>query len=65
MINVPDTSKYNIITSLNGTEVESSLTIMNTQSSDVGTYNCYAENIIGSDRKSAVLTVNGKACLQF
>ena len=36
------------------------LTIMNTQSSDVGRYTCFAKNIIGSDRSSGVLTVNSK-----
>jgi len=60
MINVSDTSKYNVSSSVNGTVVMSSLTIMNTQSSDVGTYTCHAENIIGIDRSSGILTVNGK-----
>ena len=49
---------------MNGTIVVSSLTIINTQSSDVGTYTCHAKNIIGSDRSSAVLTVNGKFIFQ-
>ena len=38
--------------------VKSSLTIINPQSSDVGTYTCHAENIIGSDRSSGML-LNG------
>ena len=58
-------SDHNISSIVSGIVVESLLTIFNTQSSDVGTYNCYAENIISIDRNSAVLTVNGKACLQF
>jgi len=45
---------------VNGTVVMSSLTITNTQSSDVGTYTCQAENSIGIDRSSGILTVNGK-----
>ena len=40
--------------------VVSSLTITNAQSSDVGTYTCHAENIIGSDRSFGILTINGK-----
>jgi len=60
MINVSDTSKYNISSSVNGTVVMSSLTITNTQSFDVGAYTCQAENTIGIDRSSGILTVNGK-----
>jgi len=60
MINVSDTSKYNVSSSVNGTVVMSLLTIMNTQSSDVGTYTCQAENSIGIDISSGILTVNGK-----
>ena len=59
MINMSDTSKYNISNSLNETAVKSSLTIMNTQPSDVGTYTCHAQNIIGSDSSSGILTING------
>ena len=37
---------------------------MSAQSSDVGKYTCHAENIIGTDRSSGILTVNGKfVCL--
>ena len=60
MVNVSDTSKYNISSSVNETVVKSFLTITNAQSSDVGTYTCHAENIIGIDRSSGILTVNGK-----
>ena len=60
MINVSDATKYNVSNTLNETVVMNSFTIINTQTSDVGTYTCFAENIIGSDRRSAVLTVNGK-----
>ena len=62
MVNVSDTSKYNKTSSVNETSVESFLTIMNAQSSDVGTYTCQAENILGIDRSYGILTVNGK-CL--
>ena len=44
---------------MNGTLITSLLTIMNTQSSDVGRYTCVAESIIGSDQTSGVLTING------
>ena len=60
MINISDASKYNKSTLVNGTSVESLLTIINTQSSDVGTYTCQAENIIGNDSSSGILVVNGK-----
>ena len=60
MINISDASKYNKSTLVNGTSVESLLTIINTQSSDVGTYTCQAENIIVNDSSSGILVVNGK-----
>ena len=59
VMNASNSNNYQISNSLNETVVISSLTIVNAQSSDVGTYTCHAENIIGSDRSSAVLTVNG------
>jgi len=60
MINVSDTSKYNVSSSVNGTVVMSSLTILNAQSFDIGRYTCYAENIIGIDTRSGILIENGK-----
>ena len=36
------------------------LQIINPEISDAGTYTCYAENVVGSDNSSAILTVNGK-----
>ena len=66
MICVSNTSKYIISNSSNVTMVISSLTITNTQSSDVGRYTCVAENFIGSDQSSGVLSVNGKQqCLYY
>ena len=62
MINVSDAS-YNVSDSLNGTVVESLLSIENVQSFDVGTYTCNAENFIGTDRSSGILTVNGEFVL--
>ena len=60
-INVSDSSKYYVSSdSFNGTVVKSSLSILNAQSLDVGAYTCQAENIIGIDRSSGLLTVNGK-----
>ena len=60
MIDVSNASKYIISNSFNGTKVISLLTIMNTRSSDVGRYTCFAENVNDSDQSSGVLTVNGK-----
>ena len=65
LIDVSNASKYIISNSSNKTMVISLLTIMNTQSSDVGRYTCFAENIIGSDQSSGVLTVNGKNFTQI
>ena len=56
---VSDASKYNVSNSLNGIVIKSLLTIVSAQSSDVGKYTCQAENIIGTDRSSGILTVNG------
>ena len=62
MVNLSDISKYNSSSMyLNESIIESSLDIINVKSSDVGTYTCEAENIFGTDRSSAVLTVNGKS----
>ena len=51
--------------SLNTTTISSTLTIMNVQSSDVGTYTCNATNVVSSDTSSGVLTVNGELLLQL
>ena len=48
------------IMSLNTTIISSTLTIMNVQSSDVGTYTCNATNVVSSNTSSGVLTVNGE-----
>jgi len=64
MIDVSDTGKYMIIsTSLNTTTTENKLTVYNVTSSDVGTYTCNASNIIGYDKTSGILTINGKLIL--
>ena len=60
MINVSNGSKYNVSNTVNETTVISLLTISNANSSDVGTYTCQAENIIGIGQSSGILTVNGK-----
>ena len=53
--------KYTIsVMSLNTTTISSTLTLMNVESSDVGTYTCNATNIVSSDISSATLTVNGE-----
>ena len=43
--------------------INSTLTIMNVQSSDVGTYTCNATNVVSTDISSGVLTVNGEFLL--
>ena len=59
-----NTMKYTIsMMSLNTTTISSTLTIMNVQSSDVGTYTCNATNVVSSDTSSGVLTVNGELLL--
>ena len=59
-----NTMKYTIsMMSLNTTIINNTLTIMNVQSSDVGTYTCNATNVVSSDTSSGVLTVNGKLLL--
>ena len=64
MINISNTSKYNISNSISGTVIKSALTIMDTNLFDVGNYTCHAENIFGDDQDDAVLVVNGKlTCL--
>ena len=64
MINLSNNSKYNIsLMALNESVIESTLDIINVESSDVGLYTCEAENIIGKDQSSGVLTVNGKCSL--
>ena len=49
--------------SLNTTTNSSTLTIMNVQSSDAGTYTCNANNVLSSNTSSGVLTVNGELLL--
>ena len=63
-VNEGNTMKYTITEmSLNITTISSTLTIMNVQSSDVGTYTCNATNVVSSDTSSGVLTVNGELLL--
>ena len=59
-VNETNTMKYTISMSSNATTNSSTLTIMNVQSSDVGTYTCNATNVLSSDTSSGVLTVNGE-----
>ena len=48
---------------LNTTAISSTLTIMNVQLSDVGTYTCNATNVVSTDTSSGVLTVNSELLL--
>ena len=52
--------KYNISVGRIPGRVESLFTIVNPETSDAGTYTCHAENVVGSDNSSGILTVNGK-----
>ena len=52
-----------MISILNTTTISITITIMNVQSSDVGTYTCNATNVVSSDTSSGVLTVNGELLL--
>ena len=65
MINISDASKYRLFNISNGTVITSALAIENAESPDVGTYTCYAENIIGSDRSSGILTINGMCVFPY
>jgi len=59
MVNVADTSKYSTFSTPLGAAVISFLVVFNAQSSDVGTYTCEAQNIVGTDQSFGILTVNG------
>ena len=58
-----DTSKYMITDSHLVTSVTNILSLVNVQSSDVGTYTCNATTVVSTDTSSGILTVNGE--LQF
>ena len=61
IVDEANTMKYTIsMMSLNTTAISSTLTIMNVQSTDMGTYTCNATNVISSDISSGVLMVNGE-----
>ena len=60
IVNLSDRSKYNSSSMyVNESIIESTLNIINDESSDVGTYSCEAANIIGDGQTSGILTVNG------
>ena len=55
-----ESNKYHTSTQLlNYTTITNTLTIMSVESSDVGTYTCYATNGSSTDMSSAVLSVKG------
>ena len=58
---INQSDKYNISGGRDPERVESSLTIINPETSDAGTYTCHAENVVDSDNSSGILTVNGNA----
>jgi len=56
-----NTVKYMISeSSLNHIVISSTLTVMNAEQSDMGTYTCQASNYASSDTSSGALTVNSK-----
>ena len=55
-----DTSNYQIIRD-SGSNRFGELTVLDVQFSDTGTYNCTAENSVGSETSGAILTVHGKS----
>ena len=61
-MDLSDNFKYSTVTTVLPLDetIISFLVIINTQSADVGTYTCEAQNVIGTDQSSGVLTVNGK-----
>ena len=60
-VNEINTMKYTIsVMPLNASTISNTLTIMNVESSDVGTYTCNTTNVVSSDTSSGILTVNGK-----
>ena len=60
-LNESNTNKYMITERLIPNANIDILNIMDVESSDVGTYTCNATNVISSDTKSGVLTVNGQS----
>jgi len=62
---VNKSNKYQILTeTLNYTTSESALTVKSLESTDVGTYTCYATNGVSADMSSGILSVTGKlTCL--
>jgi len=61
LVDETNVDKYDISQlSLNTTTISSTLTIMNVESSDVGTYTCIVANGTSTYGSSGVLTVNGE-----
>ena len=54
----PSTKYFLFASSVPGSST-SLLIIINPVSSDAGAYTCYAENVLGNDNSSGILTVNG------
>ena len=60
-LDVSNTMKYMIsVMSINDTTISSTLTIVNIEPPDVGTYTCNATNVVSSDTSDGILTVNGE-----
>ena len=65
LVEKTNTMKYMISElSLNPTTKNSTLEIMDADSSDIGTYTCNASNILSSDTSSGMLAVDGESVSQ-
>ena len=67
-VDVTNTVKYDVLSTMFSPSILSILRINNVQSSDVGTYTCNATNVVSSDTSSGVLTVCGEftlLCIQL
>ena len=58
-VDLSDSSKYGTSEFSLDQSILSILFVIDLNSFDVGTYTCQAENAIGTDQSSGVLTVNG------
>ena len=65
-IPINESDKYQISTELlNYTTTNNTLTVMNVESSDVGTYTCNVSNGRSADTSSGVISVNGMYICTF
>ena len=58
-VRINQSTKHSLFASGVPGRSSSSLIIFNLLPSDAGAYTCYAENVLGNDSSSGILTVNG------